>query len=100
VSAQRSRHYNLDASLNLPGELSIFEAVFINNGHKSTNNKHMLEAKCPDCGKKALVDDEMTEVKCSHCGFVAPYDDYIEIMKGKAVDFADNFQMSWDRNPF
>ena len=60
----------------------------------------MLEAKCPDCGKKALVDDEMTEVKCSHCGFVAPYDDYIEIMKSKAVDFADNFQMSWDKNPF
>jgi ribosomal protein S27E len=87
-------------ALNLPGELFIFEAVFINNGHQSTNSKHMLEAKCPDCGKKALVDDDMTEVKCSHCGFVASYDDYIEIMKGKAVDFADNFQMSWDRNPF
>ena len=60
----------------------------------------MLEAKCPHCCKKAEVDDEMTQVKCSHCGFVASYDDYIEIMKGKAVDIADNFQMNWDRNPF
>jgi Zn finger protein HypA/HybF involved in hydrogenase expression len=60
----------------------------------------MLEAKCPHCGKKAEVDDELSEVKCSHCGFVASYDVYIEIMKGKAVDIADNFQMSWDRNPF
>jgi hypothetical protein len=60
----------------------------------------MLEAKCPACGKKAEVNDEMTEVKCGHCGFFASYDDYIEIMKGKAVDISDNFQMSWDRNPF
>ena len=60
----------------------------------------MLEAKCPDCAKKAEVNDEMTEVRCRHCGFFALYDDYIEIMKGKAVDISDNFQMSWDRNPF
>jgi endogenous inhibitor of DNA gyrase (YacG/DUF329 family) len=60
----------------------------------------MLEAKCPRCSKKAEVNDEMTEVKCRHCAFIASYDDYIEIMKGKAVDFADNFQMSLDRNPF
>jgi hypothetical protein len=60
----------------------------------------MLEAKCPNCGKKAEVNDEMTEVKCRHCGFFAQYDDYIEIMKGKAVDISENFQMSWDRNPF
>jgi transcription initiation factor TFIIIB Brf1 subunit/transcription initiation factor TFIIB len=60
----------------------------------------MLEAKCPDCGKKASVNEEMTEVRCRHCAFVASYDDYIEIMKEKAFDIADNFQMSWDRNPF
>ena len=59
----------------------------------------MLEASCPECGKKAVVNDEMSEVKCSHCGFTATYDDYIEIMKGKAVDIVDNFQMNWDRNP-
>jgi phage FluMu protein Com len=60
----------------------------------------MLEAKCPRCSKKAEVSDEMTVVRCRHCTFVASYDDYIEIMKGKAVDIGDNFQMSWDRNPF
>lgn len=60
----------------------------------------MLEAKCPDCSKRAVVSDEMTEVKCRHCGFSAAYDDYIEIMKGKAADIADNFQMNWDKNPF
>ena len=59
----------------------------------------MLEARCPQCGKRAEVNDEMTEVKCSHCGFSSSYDDYIEIMKGKAADLADNFQMNLDRNP-
>jgi endogenous inhibitor of DNA gyrase (YacG/DUF329 family) len=60
----------------------------------------MLEARCPECGKKALVNDDMSEVKCSHCGFSATYDDYIEMMKGNAVSMADNFQASWDKNPF
>ena len=60
----------------------------------------MLEAKCPQCGKRAEVNNDMSKVECKHCGFSAPYDDYIEIMKGKAVDIADNFQMNWDRNPF
>lgn len=46
------------------------------------------------------MNDEMSEVKCSHCSFSATYDDYIEIMKGKAVDIADNFQMNWDKGPF
>lgn len=60
----------------------------------------MLEARCPECGKKAVVNDDMSEVKCSHCGFSATYDDYLEIMKGKATSMADNFQASWDKNPF
>jgi len=60
----------------------------------------MLEAKCPECNKKAEVNDDMSEVKCMHCGFSASYDDYIEIMKGKAVDIADNYQAGWDKNPF
>jgi hypothetical protein len=41
----------------------------------------------------------MSEVKCGHCGFLASYNEYIEIMKGRAVDLSDNFQMNWDRNP-
>ena len=60
----------------------------------------MLEAKCPQCGKRAEVNNDMSKVECRHCGFSVSYDDYIEIMKGKAVDIADNFQMNWDRNPF
>jgi hypothetical protein len=60
----------------------------------------LLEARCPECGKKAQVDDEMSRVECAHCGFSKSYDDYIEIMKGKAVDIADNFQANWDKNPF
>ncbi len=60
----------------------------------------MLEARCPECGKKAQVDDEMSKVECAHCGFSKSYDEYIEIMKGKAVDIADNFQANWDKNPF
>jgi len=60
----------------------------------------MLEAKCPVCGKRGEVNEEMTEVKCKNCGFFSSYDEYIEIMKGKAVDISDNFQLNWDKNPF
>jgi len=60
----------------------------------------MLDAKCPECGKKAQVNDEMSEVRCGNCGFSSTYDDYIETMKGKAVDIADNYQTNLDRNPF
>lgn len=60
----------------------------------------MLEARCPKCGKKAAVDDELANVRCEHCGFSSSYDDYIETMKGKALTLADEFQTSWDKNPF
>ena len=60
----------------------------------------MLEAKCPVCGKRGEVNEEMTEVRCKNCGFFASYDDYIEIMKGKAVDISDNFQLNWDKSPY
>lgn len=60
----------------------------------------MLEAKCPQCGRKAMVDDDMEKVECEHCGYASTYDEYIETMKGKAVMMADDFQMNWDKNPF
>lgn len=60
----------------------------------------MLEARCPECNKKAQVDDDMSTVTCSHCGFTSSYDDYIERMKGKALTLADEYQTSWDKNPF
>ena len=59
----------------------------------------MLEARCPECGKKAQVDDEMSKVTCRHCGFAAGYDEYIEIMKGKALTLSDDYQMNLDKNP-
>jgi hypothetical protein len=59
----------------------------------------VLEARCPECGKKAQVDDEMSKVSCGHCGFTASYDDYIEIMKGKALTLSDDYQMNLDKNP-
>jgi ribosomal protein L37AE/L43A len=60
----------------------------------------VLEAKCPQCGKKAEVDDDMSTVTCKHCGFNSTYDEYIETMKGKALTLADEFQTSLDKNPF
>lgn len=60
----------------------------------------MLEARCPECKRKAEVSDDMSTVTCKSCGFAAAYDDYIEIMKGKALTLADEFQMNSDKNPF
>ena len=57
-----------------------------------------IEAKCPTCANKALVNEEMTEVKCRSCGFTAAYDNYIEIMKSKALQMADNIHLDWDKN--
>ncbi len=57
-----------------------------------------IEAKCPTCESKALVNEEMTEVKCRSCGFTATYDNYIEIMKSKALQMADNIHLDWDKN--
>jgi hypothetical protein len=59
----------------------------------------VLEAKCPKCDKRAEVDEEMIEVICKHCGFQASYDDYVEMMKDRAVNITDEFQMNWDRRP-
>jgi tRNA(Ile2) C34 agmatinyltransferase TiaS len=60
----------------------------------------VLQARCPECGRRAEVNDEMSEVRCKFCGFSTSYDDYIEIMKGKATDIASNFQENFDKSPF
>jgi Zn ribbon nucleic-acid-binding protein len=57
-----------------------------------------MDAKCPDCDKVAILDDEITNVKCPHCGFEAKYDDYLDIMRQKVGDMAENFQ--FDRPSF
>jgi DNA-directed RNA polymerase subunit RPC12/RpoP len=59
-----------------------------------TNYNYMvIEAKCPQCGKRAEIKEDMSEVECKQCGFRVLYDEYIEIMKGRAVSMADDFQM-------
>jgi DNA-directed RNA polymerase subunit RPC12/RpoP len=60
----------------------------------------VLEAKCPECGRKAALDDDSNEVSCSYCGFRALYDEYIEIMKARATVMTDDFQTNSDKRPF
>lgn len=57
-----------------------------------------MDAKCPECDKVAILDDEVTNVKCPHCGFEAKYDDYLNLMKQKVGEMAENFQ--FDRPSF
>ncbi|MHB8602922.1 MAG: zinc-domain-containing protein [Nitrosotalea sp.] len=57
-----------------------------------------MDAKCPECDKVAILDDEATSVKCPHCGFEAKYDDYLNLMRQKVGDMAENFQ--FDRPGF
>jgi hypothetical protein len=56
-----------------------------------------IEAKCPSCTKRAIVDEDLTKVICSDCGFTASYEDYLEIMKSKAVQMADDLQLNWNK---
>jgi len=52
----------------------------------------LLDAKCPKCDKKAQLNEEMTAVSCENCGYSDNYENYINIMKSKAENMADNFQ--------
>jgi hypothetical protein len=54
-----------------------------------------MDAKCPECDKVAILDDEITNV---NCGFEAKYDDYLNLMKQKVGELAENFQ--FDRPGF
>ena len=57
-----------------------------------------MDAKCPKCDKVATLDDEATSVKCPHCGFEAKYEDYLDMMREKVGQLAENFQ--FDRSGF
>jgi len=57
----------------------------------------LLDAKCPKCNNKAQVNEEMTAVKCENCGYSDNYENYINIMKSKAENMADNFQFKENR---
>ena len=60
----------------------------------------ILDAKCPECGERADLDDEATEVNCRHCGFHALYDEYLEMMRERAINMANDFQEGSDKRPF
>lgn len=52
----------------------------------------MLDAKCPKCDNKAQVNDDLTTVECKNCGYSDDYENYINMMKSKAENMADNYQ--------
>jgi len=52
----------------------------------------LLDAKCPKCDYRAQVDDDVTRVECKNCGYIDNYENYIETMKSKAENMADNYQ--------
>jgi len=54
-----------------------------------------IKARCPVCGRTADINDNMDSVRCPHCGLDIAYDEYIEIMKNRAVNMADDYQMNW-----
>ncbi len=59
----------------------------------------VLDAKCGKCSKNATVDEEMKRVSCAYCGFNSTFDEYIELMKEKALNLSENFQVGFDKSP-
>lgn len=57
----------------------------------------MLEAKCPNCSKHAEVDDDLSFVDCRYCNYHESYENYIETMRGKVENMADNFHRLWKK---
>lgn len=59
----------------------------------------VLQAKCPKCGEKAEIDDETTNARCNVCGLNVSYESYIDLMKERATNLVNNFQLSSDKDP-
>ncbi len=57
-----------------------------------------FEAKCPNCSNRAIVDEPMTKVTCRACGYTSSYEDYLELMKSRAVQMAENLQLKLDKD--
>jgi len=55
----------------------------------------MLEAKCPHCLGRAEVDDDLLFVECRNCDYHDTYENYIETMRDKAENMANDFQSNW-----
>lgn len=62
------------------------------NNKKRLSSVDLLDAKCPKCNNKAQVSDDMSTIECKNCGYSDNYENYLEIMKSKAENMADNYQ--------
>ena len=62
------------------------------NNKKRLSSVCLLDAKCPKCNNKAQVSDDMNTIHCKNCGYSDNYENYMEIMKSKAENMADNYQ--------
>lgn len=60
----------------------------------------IMDARCVNCNKRADYNIEKNKIKCQNCGLEIDYDEYLEQMKEKATNLADNFQSSWDKTGF
>ncbi|MBA3749829.1 MAG: zinc-domain-containing protein [Nitrosopumilus sp.] len=59
-----------------------------------------MDAKCPYCNSKANFNIEKNIIICKKCNIEIDFDKYIETMKEKALNLADNFQENWDKPGF
>lgn len=59
-----------------------------------------MDARCVNCNDKAKYELDKNKIICDKCNLEIDYDEYIEMMKEKALNLADNFQTNWDRRGF
>ncbi len=60
----------------------------------------IMDARCINCNDKANYDIENSKIICKECDIEIDYDKYIEIMKEKALNMADNVQENWEKSGF
>ncbi|MDQ6724088.1 MAG: zinc-domain-containing protein [Thermoproteota archaeon] len=59
-----------------------------------------MDAKCFNCSNKAHFNIEKNKIICKKCNIEIDYDKYIETMKEKALNLADDLQSNWDKHGY
>ncbi len=59
-----------------------------------------MDARCTNCNNKANYDIENSKIICKKCNIEIDYEKYIEIMREKALNMADNVQENWEKSGF
>ncbi len=83
----------------MSGQLLYWDNLIYRVNHLKYNNKKrlssvgLLDAKCAKCNNKAQVSDDMSTIQCKNCGYSDNYENYMEVMKSKAENMADNYQL-------